>query len=340
MREEYRVAQLQLQYPQDRALLTDFLAQNQLTYEADIQTAFGIFDENDTLAACGCAAGSLLKCFAVTPELRGQNALGPLVSALVQERFAAGFYELFLITRAKNEAMFSNCSFFSVVRTEQLVLLENRPNGPQTFTAPMLQPGDESKTVGAAVMNCNPFTLGHQALAEYAAANCDVLHLFVVEENRSAFPTDVRLRLVREGTGHLSNVRVHLSGHYMISSATFPTYFLKEGEDASALQSELDITLFARCIAPLLGITKRFVGQEPLDPTTNCYNQTMRKILPQYGIEFCEIPRLEKKDQIISASRVRYLLERGAWEEALVLVPETTAQYLKHEFGMMPNELG
>lgn len=328
MREEYRVAQLQLQYPQDRALLAGFLAQNQLTCEADIQTAFGIFNENDTLCACGCAAGPLLKCFAVTPELRGQNALGPLVSALVQERFAAGFYELFLITRAKNEAMFSNCGFFPVVRTERLVLLENRPNGPQVFTAPMLRSGDESKTVGAAVMNCNPFTLGHQALAEYAASNCDVLHLFVVEENRSAFPTGVRLRLVREGTAHLPNVRVHLSGHYMISSATFPTYFLKEGEDAAVLQSELDITLFARRIAPLLGVTKRFAGQEPLDPTTARYNQAMREILPQYGIEFCEIPRLGQNGQVISASRVRFLLERGSWEEALALVPESTARYL------------
>lgn len=83
-------------------------------------------------------------------------------------------------------------------------------------------------------MNCNPFTLGHRYLVEYAAAQCDVLHLFVVEEDRSMFSSQVRLRLVREGTAHLPNVRVHPSGHYMISSATFPTYFLKQEEDATA----------------------------------------------------------------------------------------------------------
>ena len=333
MREEYRVAQLQLQYPQDKELLAAFLAKNQLTYEADIRAAFGVFDENDTLVACGCAAGSLLKCFAVEPSLRGQNILGLLVSALVQNRFATGFYELFIITRAKNEAMFSNCGFSPVVRTEQLVLLENRPNGPQVFTAPMRQPGDEEKTAGAIVMNCNPFTLGHRALAEYAASHCDILYLFVVEENRSDVPTDVRLRLVREGTAHLSNVRVHLSGHYMISSATFPTYFLKAGEDAAALQSELDVTLFAQCIAPPLHITKRFAGQEPLDPTTNRYNQAMKRILPQYGVEFCEIPRICFGEDVISASRVRRLLrEKGVCEEVLSLVPETTGAYLKTAF--------
>lgn len=92
-------------------------------------------------------------------------------------------------------------------------------------------------------MNCNPFTKGHLALITYAARACDLLHIFVVEENRSQFPFADRLRLVREGTDHLANVIVHPSGPYMISNATFPTYFLKEGEDAAKIQSELDITL-------------------------------------------------------------------------------------------------
>lgn len=333
MREEYRVAQLQLQYPQDKELLAAFLAKNQLAYEADIQAAFGVIDEHETLVACGCAAGSLLKCFAVEPGLRGQNILGPLVSALVQDRFAAGLYELFIITRAKNEVMFSNCGFFPVVRTEQLVLLENRPNGPQVFTAPMRRPEDEGKIAGAIVMNCNPFTLGHRALIEYAVLQCDVLHIFVVSEDRSCFPAGVRYRLVQEGTADLPNVRVHLSGNYMVSAATFPTYFLKKGEDAAVLQSELDITLFAECIAPQLNITKRFAGEEPLDPITSKYNDAMRRILPKYGIEFCEISRSASNGEIISASRVRMLLmEHGVCKEALALVPQCTQRYLMMEF--------
>jgi len=333
MTEEYRVSQISLQYASDLEHLKAFLARHGLTYEADIQVAFGIFDETDALVACGCAAKALLKCFAVEPELRGQNALGLLVSSLLQERFAAGFYDLFVITRLKNEALFVNCGFFPVARTKDILLLENRPDGPLSFAASMVQPGDQEKSVGAIVMNCNPFTLGHRALVEYAAGQCDILHLFVVEEDRSAFPIDVRYRLVRDGVADLPNVRVHLSGHYMISAATFPTYFLKEGEDAAALQCELDITLFAQCIVPALHITKRFAGQEPLDPTTARYNQAMRTILPQYGIEFCEIPRVTSGEQVISASRVRALLrEKGVCSEVLSLVPETTGQYLSSEF--------
>lgn len=333
MIEDFRIAQLPLQYPEEREQLADFLARHHLKLESDIQSAFGVFDEADTLVACGCAAGGLLKCFAVEPQLRGQNALGLLVSNLIQERFTAGYYDLFVITRRKNEELFAHCGLTCVVRTDELVMLENRLNGPHSYATPLLLPGDDQKTIGAIVMNCNPFTLGHLALVEYAAESCDVLHLFVVEEDRSFFPTDVRLRLVQEGTAHIPNVRVHLSGHYMISAATFPTYFLKKGEDAAALQAELDITLFAQCIAPVLHITKRFAGQEPLDPTTARYNQAMETILPAHGIQFCQIPRAKQAGEVISASRVRALLkEKGLCSEVFDLIPASTANYLKANF--------
>ena len=38
------------------------------------------------------------------------------------------------------------------------------------------------------VMNANPFTRGHQYLAEKAAAACDTLHLFIVSEDASLVP--------------------------------------------------------------------------------------------------------------------------------------------------------
>jgi len=336
MNEEYCVAQIPLRYQEEREALTAFLARHELTYESDIQSAFGIFDGDDRLLACGCAAGSLLKCFAVEPELRGQNALGLLISGLTQERFSAGFYDLFVITRRKNEALFANCGLWPVVRTSKLVLLENQPNGPEMFAVPLRRPGDERRSIGAVVMNCNPFTLGHRALIEYAAGQCDILHVFVVSEDRSEFPSAVRCRLVQEGTADLLNVRVCLSGRYMISAATFPTYFLKKEEDAAALQSELDISLFAQRIAPALHITKRFAGQEPLDPVTARYNDTMRRILPQNGIEFCEIPRITGGGQVISASRVRQLLrEKGVCDETLALVPESTQQFLNSDYRHM-----
>lgn len=340
MTDEYHVTQLDLRCPHDLGELTGFLETNGLTYETDIQCAFGLVDEAGSLAACGCTAGALLKCFAVKPELRGQNALGILVSKLVQERFSRGIYDLFIITRGENRPLFSKCGFTPLAETPDLVLLENRPDGPDKFTSSLRLPGDEEKSVGCLVMNCNPFTLGHQALAEYASSQCDVVHLFVVEEDRSNFSSQTRLLLARAGTAHLPNVRVHLSGPYMISAATFPTYFLKKGESAAKLHSQLDITLFAQRIAPPLYITKRFAGEEPLDPVTSIYNDTMEALLPRYGIQFDKIPRIEKGGAVISASRVRALLkEQGVCDEVLSLVPETTARYLKtHIQGRLGSE--
>ena len=334
MIEDFSLRYIPLKYDSDRQELTDFLAVQGLRFEADIEAAFGVYDEADRLVGCGCGAGPLLKCFAVSEELRGQNALGPLVSALVQDRFLQGYYDLYVVTRTKNVPLFTACGFFPVVETTDIAMLENRPDGPETYAKSFWQAGDERRTVGAIVMNGNPFTWGHRHLIETATGQCDALHVFVVEEDRSFFPARDRLALIQEGTADLTNVRVHLSGRYMISAATFPTYFLKENEDAARLQSELDATLFARRIAPALHITRRFVGEEPLDSITARYNRALAAILPQSGVECIEIPRLRQGDAPISASRVRALLnEQGPCPQVLSLVPPVTQRYLLERFG-------
>ena len=345
MTEELTIHEISLGFPHDKEMLIQFLSEHHLNYENDIETAFGVFDHNDRLKGCGCASGNLLKCFAVDPALRGQNALGSLVSRLVENRFEAGFYDLFVITRPKNKMMFTSCGFYPLAETESVLMLENKKNGIDRFYSRYLKETSASQNnslnsgVGCIVMNCNPFTKGHLALITYAASKCSLLHIFVVEEDRSIFPFDVRIRLVREGTAHLPNVQVHPSGPYMISSATFPTYFLKEGEDAAKIQSELDITLFASRIAPLFRITKRFAGEEPLDPVTRDYNDAMIRILPKYSISFIKIERVtsagaDGTPEVISASRVRKLLkESGVTPEVLSLVPPCTADYLQNNFG-------
>ena len=331
--EGYQVRAIMPALSFERRQLTEFLAKHHLTYEEDIQIAYGIFDQDDQLAGCGCCAGNLLKCFAVEEKLRGQNALGILVSQLVQDCFRRGRTHLFVVTRPKNRPMFEACGFYLVAETDSVAMLENLRGGVERFLAPFARPGDETKTCGAIVMNCNPFTLGHRALVEYAAGRCQVLHLFVVEEERSFFPFAHRLRLVEEGTRDLPQVRVHPGGPYMISGATFPTYFLKRDEPAAQLQAELDVAVFARRIAPALGIQVRFAGEEPLDPVTRRYNRVMEEMLPVHGIRLEEIPRAALNGEVISASRVRRLLmEHGVTREVLDLVPPCTQAYLKENW--------
>ena len=187
--------------------------------------------------------------------------------------------------------------------------------------------------IGSIVMNCNPFTLGHQYLIEYASSQVDFLYIFVVEEDRSFFKFDDRIRLVKEGTAHINNVKVLPSGEFIISANTFSEYFDKANLKGTVVDTSLDVETFATQIAPCLDISIRFVGEEPLDPITNQYNQSMKRILPRYGIELREIPRKEFGERVISASRVRECLKNNQWEEISRLVPKTTYDYLQTTFG-------
>jgi [citrate (pro-3S)-lyase] ligase len=185
---------------------------------------------------------------------------------------------------------------------------------------------------GSIVMNCNPFTLGHLHLIEYAANNAEHLYIFVVEEDKSEFHFADRYKLVKKNTTHLKNVTVLPSGKFIISSLTFDSYFGKSGvseERAAEQDVSFDLLIFASAIAPALNITKRFVGQEPFDPVTRHYNEEMKQILPEHGCEVIEIPRLEENGSAVSASRVRKLLKEGDFEEIEKIVPEATFRYLR-----------
>ena len=163
--------------------------------------------------------------------------------------------------------------------------MENNPKGIETYLEELRRRRRDGDRIGAIVMNCNPFTLGHQYLIEQAARNSDVVHIFLVWENRSIFPNEVRLRLLREGTSHLDNVVIHKGKDYIISNSTFPSYFLKEKSTVVKSHAMLDVKIFAEYIVPTLGINQRFVGEEPTDYVTNEYNKTMLETLPKYNVE-------------------------------------------------------
>ena len=91
---------------------------------------------------------------------------------------------------------------------------------------------------------------------------------------------------------------------------------MKEKAEAGKANCRLDLELFGKRIAPELHITKRFVGTEPNCAVTDCYNVTMKEVLPGLGIEVTEIQRKEQEGTAISASRVRQAVKEGrsgAW---------------------------
>ena len=305
----------------------DFLAKANLDVQDDALQTVLVWD-GEMLIATGSRTGNLLKYIAVDPARQGEGLLAKVLTALRQEAFREGHSQLFLYTKPRNEPLFADLMFYPVAQTGDVLLMEDRRDGIGQFIR-QLPAETHSGKVGAAVMNCDPFTLGHQYLVETAAKACDHLYIFVLSEERGHFSASDRLEMVRRGTAHLNNVTVLPTGPYLISSATFPTYFLKDRDQADRIHCQLDVEIFARHFAPAFSIKTRFVGTEPLSPLTQQYNVILKSQLPSRGIRVEEIPRLTQGNVPVSASAVRAALAAGDLLAVKNLVPQTTFAYLE-----------
>lgn len=299
-----------------------------LAFEDGFDALYGIH-ENGELIAVGARAGNILKMLAVDAAYQGGSVLGEILTGLVSSGLAAGFDSLFVFTKPEYATSFQALNFTLLASQDKVALLEYGQGLRKWLESKrvLLRPGIN----GAVVVNCNPFTNGHRYLLETAAAQVDNLYVFVVKEDRSIFPFDVRYRLVEEGLRDLGNVQVLDTSRYIVSGATFPTYFLKRDDPVARIQMELDVTLFATQIAPFFGITRRFVGTEPNCKLTDGYNETMRRLLPVYGIELVVVERKQASTGVISASRVRELLAHDDLAQLADYVPATTLAYLNSD---------
>ena len=311
----------------------EFLNAIDLEISPDIEV-FVTASEEGEMVACGGLAGKILKCVAVTPRLRGQGFILTVMTELLKAAYKRGRNELFLFSSPKNRDFFEGCGFKFIEQSGTEVMLMENTHNLDAYKEHLQALKKEGKSIGSIVMNANPFTLGHRYLVEQAASQCDWLHLFVVREDASTFKFDDRLRLIREGLAHIDNVTIHEGSDYLISKATFPTYFIKDAGQIDTLYSELDLKVFKNHIAPQLGITHRFVGHEPYCVVTNEYNQQMKRVLMGEGqgdvISVVELQRIQSGKEAISASRVRRLVGEEKWDEVQLLVPPTTFEFLKN----------
>lgn len=310
-----------------RKIWVDFLANAGLEADENVERTVLIWDD-DQLIATGSRQENILKCIAVDESRQGEGLTATLLTQLRQDAFAAGHRHLFLYTKPKNRFMFCSLFFYPVAETRDVLLMEDKPDGIRQFLATFPDSPTQGK-VGAAVMNCNPFTLGHRYLIETAARECDRLYVFILSEDKSQFPAADRLALVQKGTADLPNVTVLPTGPYLISSATFPTYFLKDREQAQTVQCLLDIEIFLQYYVPKFGITHRYVGTEPLSAMTDQYNTALKANLPGRGIVLREIPRLTVDTMPVSATTVRNALLSGDEDTLEKLLPPVTLEYLR-----------
>ncbi len=344
---EYMISQI---YPSDRrglAQVDSLLEAEGIRRDTNLDYICGMYDENYRIIATGSCFQNTLRCFAVSHDHQGEGLLNEIISHLMEVEYSRGNLHLFLYTKISTARFFQDLGFHEIARAgDALVFMENRKNGFIDYLAALKKETEEAMvgkavaapaelsmatpttdTTAALVMNANPFTLGHQYLVETAAARCSILHLFIVSEDTSFFPFSVRKQLVKEGCAHLPNVILHDSGPYIISNATFPSYFLKDEETVIRSHARLDLAVFKQ-IAAALSITCRYVGEEPFSQVTGIYNQIMETELPKSGIRCAVIPRKEADGKPISASQVRKLIHEKNFEALRPLLPDCTLRYL------------
>ena len=343
MMETYAINHIQempLSSPYFRAKVERFLLANGLRMEA-LDSYYTIQNEEGEILAGAGLYADIIKCIAVKADIRSEGLTAPLVSRIMAYASARGITCLKVFTKPENEAVFASLGFHLLARAPKAILMENG-RGLERYCQ-YLRSQPRSGKCGVVVMNANPFTLGHKYLLEQAAKQVDTLFVIPVKEDLSAFPYEERLAMIKAGVP--SGVQVLEGSSYIISAATFPTYFLKDLSDAAQTQMLLDLDLYSRWIAPALDASVRFVGSEPLDVLTNQYNQLIPNAVtiprlqgPTAGKNYflCSCsknqfsPAFAKPthEDVISASKVRQYLTKGSLLSAAALCPETTWPYL------------
>lgn len=286
-----------------------------------------IFD-NGKVIATGSLYKNTLRSLAVDGDRQGEALMNTLISHLIYEANSRGFSKLYLYAKATSAHIFKTLGFSEIAKVDGVLsFMENEKGGFEKYLTGLDKIDKTYEKVAGLVINANPFTKGHLGLVEKACEENDLVHLFIVSDDSSIFPYEIRKKLVIESTKHLDNIIYQETSDYLISTSTFPSYFIKNEPDVIKAQARLDGAIFVK-IAKKLGINKRYLGTEVPDSTTYFYNQVLLEILPKNGIEIELVDRIKIDNEPISASRVRDFIKNDNIDKTRPLLPDPTYDFL------------
>ena len=158
--------------------LKKFLEYMGLTYDEQITHSIVLRKEKEIIATASCQK-NIIKCVAVSEAYQGQNLLAHLMTSLIEYFYGMGISHFFGFTKPQNKELFCSMGMYPVAQTEKILLLENDKNGLEKFLKRLKKETQEQQKckvenrhengIGAVVMNCNPFTRGHEYLIREAA---------------------------------------------------------------------------------------------------------------------------------------------------------------------------
>lgn len=309
--------ELFLSLPSVRHSWENLLGDADLVVDDMPEYAVGAFDHDDNLIGTASLNGNIIKYVTIDSAHRGEAIANSLISNIISIAGSRGIFDLCIYTKPEYASLFSDLSFHIIGQSDTSIMLENSLSTLRGYKDYLKSKAAEIKALdpstGIIVMNANPLTIGHLYLIRQSASKVD--HLFIIplaDNPNTFFSYQSRRHALENATRDMENVTVLEGSRYCISQATFPSYFIKELNRRTDSYIKLDLDIFCNHIAPSLGATIRFVGEEPIDRLTARYNELMKELLPAKGIKTIEIPRLrDREDVIISASLIRKTLQDG-----------------------------
>lgn len=312
---EYCNAILEVEKKQTEEFLKNF----ELSYDNDIDFTLNAYVFEEVVATVSVAK-NIIKALAISDAYQGQSLANTLISKAVNYIYEQGYDNVFVFTKPSNSSIFKMMFFKEIISTSHISLLEYGSSINSFLESIKQQYNLYDSEYAAIVVNCNPMTKGHLYLIEQCALENEHVLVFVVEEDLSYFAFEDRFYIVEKECAKFSNVTVVPSTKYLISTQTFPTYFIKDHIDRDEKSIELDLKIFAKYFMKIFNIKIRYVGSEPYSPLTNQYNQAMKKYLSNVK----EIVRKKDGEEFISATKVRELIAQKDLNALKRIVPPTS----------------
>ena len=203
---------------------------------------------------------------------------------------------------------------------------------------------------GSLVLCCEHFTNGHRYLIENAAKYVSHLYCFIADDYQTDMSFNDRFRKAIECTKGLKKVTIVPGSKFAVSFKYFYDKYKVNFNDTKSTElyenyyknkdnivdifkdAVTDVTIFAKSVAPALGIKKRFSGGEPAGRATHAYNSIMQDILSQYNIDYQIIPKTASSDIALIESLIKNYIEKQQFGEINELVPPVTFHYLKEHY--------
>lgn len=273
-----------------------------LRFEPDYDVLVGMF-EGGTLMGCGARHGRVLKMLVVAEAFRGGNVLGEVVSALMRSDHSryAGHYLIF--SKPCAVVSFQRLGFRLLLRRQGFGMLEYRDDLPRFLREhnDLVKPGRN----GALVLNSDYLSDDQLDRIAPLARQVEHLYLFLASADDPVTGVESNRHRVSRSIGHLSNVTVIDARYYALSSQHFPGYFLANEVDRLPLKVEMDVTLFAKHIAPFFQIDRYFLVDALQCRELRQQQSLVKSVLEEHAIELVDGEAFRGRSAL-KASRVQF----------------------------------